>query len=122
QFDQAHGAGGQRRQFVRLFDEAGEINHDGKLSSLLHPVPGRLVNYLTLKCLIDIEGGLRAAQQKVTARTEQAACFGEDGLFGLDIEINQDVAQKNDVQRRQRRPVFDEVHLAELDAPAQIIA
>ena len=50
------------------------------------------------------------------------AHFAKDRLLGFDVEIDQHIAQEDDVQRRHPDPFLDQIHLAEIDPLAQVLA
>src|SRR5580658_4810454 len=98
--------------------------------SLLHPMPAATVFRLTFETIVDAEGGLAITKQEVTIVLELPAHALEDLALGSNVEIDQDVAQKNDVHARKGRPRSGKIHFDELhhrtkillDFPVQLVA
>src|SRR5262249_2266707 len=59
-------------------------------------------------------------QKKVPLRLQQKTQLVQNGLLGLRIEVDEHVAQEDDVHRRKRRPTADEVHAEELHHRTQL--
>ncbi len=49
------------------------------------------------------------------------ARLGQDRLLGLDVEIDEHVAQENNVERRQHRPLLHQIEFAKVDQLAQVV-
>src|SRR5205823_430544 len=51
--------------------------------------------------VVEVERGLRPAEEQVAVGAKHAADVGQDALLRRDVEVDQHVPQEDDVQRRQ---------------------
>src|SRR5579872_5558735 len=91
------------------------------LFSLLDPMPTAAVFRQAFKAVMDSERSLTVTKEQVTVLPELPVHAAEDLTLDADIEVDQDVAQKNNVDARQRRPCAGQIHLDKLNHGTKIL-
>jgi hypothetical protein len=75
-----------------------------------------------LERVVQVDRGLGPAEEEHAVRSKQLPRVGENLLLGGGVEIDEDVAEKDHVHRRQRRPARGEIHLLEVDHATEVAA
>src|SRR5581483_1655180 len=69
----------------------------------------------TFEPVVDVHGGFGCSEEEVAVGGQEALDAPDDGPLGVDVEVDEDVAQEDDVEGGKGRPGADEVQRGELD-------
>src|SRR6185503_5913375 len=91
-------------------------------SSAPDPIIRRTVAADQLERIVEVHRGLGGPEHQETTGPQQLADLGEHGALDLDVEVDEHVAQHDEVGGRHAVPHAGEVVLAKLDHAPQIAA